>query len=206
MLARYAAGADASALELIKREWGFMAQRGPGTMWETIANETGAQVDSSPSLDHGWSSGAAPALTNYVLGVQPTSPGFATFTVTPHPSGLTSASGVVPTPRGPIRVSWSTTSGEALAPGHGAERNPVDEPAASRLRLDLCLRSGRAAGLGAGVATATTSAAFREPPSASSWPSGPAPPGAPPAAGSAARVAAPRSLTHLSTFRWAAIV
>ena len=115
VLARYAAGADASARELIKREWGFMAQRGPGTMWETIANESGAQVDSSPSLDHGWSSGAAPALTSYVLGVQPTSPGFATFTVTPHPSGLTSATGVVPTPRGPIRVSWSATTGGKLS-------------------------------------------------------------------------------------------
>src|SRR5262249_13686607 len=34
------------------------------------------------------------------------SPGFATFTVDPHPSGLTSASGVVPTPHGPINVAW----------------------------------------------------------------------------------------------------
>jgi hypothetical protein len=47
-----------------------------------------------------------------VLGVQPTSPGFATFSVTPHPSGLTSAQGVVPTPRGPIRVSWSLVAGK----------------------------------------------------------------------------------------------
>ena len=68
-------GADASALELIKREWGFMVARGPGTMWETIADEFGGQVDFTPSWEHGWSSGAAPALTSYVLGVQPTSPG-----------------------------------------------------------------------------------------------------------------------------------
>jgi hypothetical protein len=112
VLARYAAGADASALDLIRREWGFMATRGPGTMWETISNEFGGQVDSTPSWDHGWSSGAAPALTSYVLGVQPTSPGFATFSVTPHPSGLTSAQGVVPTRHGPIRVSWSLVAGK----------------------------------------------------------------------------------------------
>jgi len=111
VLARYAAGADASALELIRREWGFMAVRGPGTMWETISNEFGGQVG-SPSWDHGWSSGAAPALSTYVLGVQPTSPGFATFTVTPHPSGLTSASGTVPTPRGPLRISWTVAGGK----------------------------------------------------------------------------------------------
>jgi Bacterial alpha-L-rhamnosidase C-terminal domain len=41
-----------------------------------------------------------------VLGVQ-TSPGFATFTVTPHPGGLGFARCTVPTPHGPIRVSWS---------------------------------------------------------------------------------------------------
>jgi hypothetical protein len=114
LLARYAAGADESALELIRREWGFMAVRGPGTgtMWETIANEFGGQVDFNPSWSHGWSSGAAPALTAYVLGVQPTSPGFATFTVTPRPSGLRFARGVVPTPRGPIRVAWELRGDE----------------------------------------------------------------------------------------------
>ncbi len=39
------------------------------------------------------------------------SPGFATFTVTPHTGlsegGIQSASGIVPTPRGDIHVSWS---------------------------------------------------------------------------------------------------
>jgi hypothetical protein len=135
VLARYAAGADTSALELIKREWGWMAGRSPGTMWETIASDAGGQADGNPSYDHGWSSGAAPALTNYVLGVQPTSPGFATFTVSPHPSGLTSASGVVPTPHGPIRVSWQLTGDKlaldvAAAPGTVWENAP---PQAVRL-------------------------------------------------------------------------
>jgi hypothetical protein len=109
--ARYAVGADASAVELIRREWGFMATRKPGTMWETISPGGFGTVDGNPSWDHGWSSGAAPALTTWVLGVQPTSPGFATFTVTPHPSGLTSARGIVPTPRGPILVSWQASGG-----------------------------------------------------------------------------------------------
>jgi hypothetical protein len=129
LLARYAAGADASALELMKREWGFMANRNPGTMWETIANEHGLQVDrTSPSYSHGWSSGAAPALTAYVLGVQPTSPGFATFTVSPRTTGLTYARGVVPTPLGPIRVSWQLVGGrlvlDVTAPGGTVWENP----------------------------------------------------------------------------------
>ena len=132
VLARYGAGADASALELIKREWGFMAARGPGTMWETIADDSGDQVDGTPSWDHGWSSGAAPALTNYVLGVQPTSPGFATFSVTPHPSGLMSARGTVPTPRGPLRVSWQIIRGklelQVTAPPGTVLDSPAPQP------------------------------------------------------------------------------
>jgi hypothetical protein len=47
-----------------------------------------------------------------VLGVQPTSPGFATFTVKPHTETLTSASGTVPTPRGDISVSWKSVLGK----------------------------------------------------------------------------------------------
>ena len=61
----------------------------------------------------GWGDEAHPdtalagILTNYILGVEPTAPGFATYRVTPHPSaGVTSASGVVPTPWGRLHVSW----------------------------------------------------------------------------------------------------
>jgi hypothetical protein len=108
VLARFQTGLDPSALNLIRREWGYMLANGPrSTMWETIAPFGGGPLGGS--WDHGWSSGAAPALTNYVLGVQPTSPGFATFTVTPHlDAGVWWARGGVPTPHGTIRVSWHT--------------------------------------------------------------------------------------------------
>ena len=101
-------GLRLSALDLIRREWGYMLTHGPkSTMWETIgALGTGPINPAVPSWDHGWSSGAAPALTEYVLGVEPTSPGFTTFTVDPHPGDLEWASGTVPTPHGPILVSW----------------------------------------------------------------------------------------------------
>src|SRR5262249_22271824 len=36
LLADYAAGADAYALDLVRREWGFMLENGPGRMWEAI--------------------------------------------------------------------------------------------------------------------------------------------------------------------------
>jgi hypothetical protein len=83
-----------------------MAQHGTGTMWETIGPYGGPPTDDHPSYDSGWSSGGAPALTEYVLGVQPASPGFATFTVKPHANDLKWAEGDVPTPHGPIHVQW----------------------------------------------------------------------------------------------------
>lgn len=105
--ARFSLGLDDSAFDLMRREWGYMLRVGPGTMWETIGPYGGPPSDIHPSYDSGWSSGAAPALTEYVLGVQPKSPGFATFTVHPHPNDLWSASGDVPTPHGVIHVSWT---------------------------------------------------------------------------------------------------
>jgi hypothetical protein len=113
VLARYQVGQPDSALDLIRREWGYMVKNGPQEgMWELIGPYGGGPPVIPRSWDHGWSSGAAPALTNYVLGVQPTSPGFATFTVTPHPSDLSSAQGTIPTPHGYITVSWKLLGGK----------------------------------------------------------------------------------------------
>jgi alpha-L-rhamnosidase len=48
----------------------------------------------------------------YVLGVQPTAPGYATFSVRPQPTReVRWAKGVVPTPHGSVAVSWSLTNG-----------------------------------------------------------------------------------------------
>lgn len=109
--ARFDAGQDAPALEQIRRTWGYMMTNGPGTMWETIGPFGGVPTDTHPSWDAGWSSGAAPLLSEYVLGVAPTSPGFKTFTVTPHPGDLGAASGDVPTLLGTIHVAWTVTRG-----------------------------------------------------------------------------------------------
>jgi hypothetical protein len=110
VLAWFRIGRADAALNLVRREWGYMAQQGSGTMWETIGPYGGGPTDQHQSWDAGWSSGAAPALTQYVLGVQPTSPGFATFTVNPQAGGrvwgIASASGTVPTPHGDISVAW----------------------------------------------------------------------------------------------------
>jgi hypothetical protein len=107
VLARYEAGLGESGLELIRRAWGYMLRAGPrDTTWEAIGAFGGGFQGSYTSFASGWSAGAAPALTAYALGVRPTSPGFATFTVVPRAPGLAWARGEVWTPHGPIRVSW----------------------------------------------------------------------------------------------------
>ncbi len=106
LLARFKSGDTANALNLIRREWGYMVALAPGTMWETIGPFGGKPTDERPSFDAGWSAGAAAALTSYVLGVKPTSPGFATFTIFPHTGDLSFVAGDSPTPHGPIHVSW----------------------------------------------------------------------------------------------------
>ena len=104
--ARFELGLDSTAFDLLRREWGYMVRNGPGTMWETIGPYGGPPSDQHPSYDSGWSSGGAAALTEYVLGVEPTSPGFATFVVRPHANDLQWAEGDVPTPHGLIHVQW----------------------------------------------------------------------------------------------------
>ena len=65
-------------------------------------------------LSHSWGGTPLYQLSARVLGVQPTSPGFATFSVAPLATGLSWAKGVVPTPQGDISVSWRK-QGERLA-------------------------------------------------------------------------------------------
>lgn len=56
-------------------------------------------------------------MTNYVLGVRPTLPGFKTWKICPVIDGedLTGARGEVGTPQGPIQVSWSRNDNETLS-------------------------------------------------------------------------------------------
>lgn len=134
LLARYQSGLDSSAVALIRREWGYMVKNGPqSTMWETIGAGGSPPTDQQPSFDHGWSSGAAPALTSYALGVLPASPGFGTYVAQPHPADLRWARGVVPTPHGPIRFGWAYGRGKltatVTAPVPGRITLPADGPA-----------------------------------------------------------------------------
>ncbi|MFJ9348576.1 alpha-L-rhamnosidase C-terminal domain-containing protein [Streptomyces sp. NPDC101237] len=101
----------ANAEELLDTEWGHMIAPGPdqtGTMWENISSTDGTPgLGSGASLSHGWSTAPTSALSAYVLGVRPTTAGYATWTVQPHPGDLSWSQGRVPTPHGDVDVHWT---------------------------------------------------------------------------------------------------
>jgi alpha-L-rhamnosidase len=63
------------------------------------------------SMSHGWGSNVLVEIQRWLLGVTPTSPGYATLAVAPPGRGLEQATGTVPTPRGPVTVDWSYRAG-----------------------------------------------------------------------------------------------
>ncbi|MGC9198504.1 MAG: family 78 glycoside hydrolase catalytic domain [Acidobacteriaceae bacterium] len=97
-------GFEDMALETIRRNWGPMAAAGNGTMWEQFKQLGGSSC-------HGWSASPTYVLSRTVLGVRPTSAGYASYTVAPQPGDLTWAKGVVPTPKGKVMVSWRVVGG-----------------------------------------------------------------------------------------------
>lgn len=109
---RYGSGQD--ALDLIRTSWTYMIERGSGVPWEEMS-VTGTPIVPRPGtplnagtdigLSHAWST-AVPALSTYVLGVQPISDGYRTWSVAPQPVDLEWAQGRVPTPHGAIAVRW----------------------------------------------------------------------------------------------------
>lgn len=107
--ARFEHGLEASAHDQLRRTWGFMVdplKGGPGTMWEAIGQygSIDGYQGAFASMASGWSSGGAPLLTRYVLGVRPTSPGYESFLIEPRLGETSWAKGAVPTPAGPIIV------------------------------------------------------------------------------------------------------
>lgn len=118
IVARFMAGQAGSAIDEIKRLYGWMETHGSGTTdWEGIGTG-GSQYEGSYTSDaHGWSTGVVPELSNELLGAQPTGIGFDTWSVQPHPGSVAWAQGALPTPHGDLSVKWSnqpTTGAFAL--------------------------------------------------------------------------------------------
>ncbi len=79
--------------------------------------------------NHAWGSAPANIVARWIAGVRPLQPGFSRVLIDPQPEGLSHADIQVPTPRGPVQVSW-TKDGDALLLG-------VSVPANMRAELKL---------------------------------------------------------------------
>jgi alpha-L-rhamnosidase len=66
----------------------------------------GFQLVRGYQSNHAWTSYPGYLFQKYILGIQPTSGGFATFDVRPETSGMTFAEGAVPTVKGLITTRW----------------------------------------------------------------------------------------------------
>ncbi|MBT4511143.1 MAG: hypothetical protein HOC20_02865 [Chloroflexi bacterium] len=105
--------------------WGGQIQYGGTTFFESFRPAWGEMLGKNdavpnnqsgyPSLCHPWGGGVTKWLTEEVLGIKPSSPGFKTFDVIPHLGRhLTSVEGKVSTPHGEIQASFNVITGECL--------------------------------------------------------------------------------------------
>ena len=106
------------ALELMRLSWGWYLNNPYGTGSTCIEGylqdgkfgyraKFGYGGDYSyPSHAHGWSTGPTHALSTYVLGLQLTSPGGATWSLAAQFGDLTSVEGGYTTPLGKFSASW----------------------------------------------------------------------------------------------------
>ena len=75
--------------------------------WQIVPEtQSFREMWNSGDLSHGWCSTPLVQMSQRVLGVEPTSPGFKTMTIRPHICDLTWAKGKVPTPYGDVEISW----------------------------------------------------------------------------------------------------
>jgi hypothetical protein len=95
-------------LEIISDKWGTFLDLNASTFYEmwTVTIE---------SRCHAWSSSPVYHLMQIVLGIRPVGPGWTRLRIAPFPGKLEFARGVVPTPRGPLRVEWEKAGDDQLA-------------------------------------------------------------------------------------------
>jgi len=91
----------------IASDWSTMLFKGATSFWETLVG--GDDFGGAGSLCHGWSAVPIYFYQAYLSGIKPISPGFKTFRVDPVFTVIDKASGIVPTPFGPIHLKWQKT-------------------------------------------------------------------------------------------------
>jgi hypothetical protein len=108
--ALFSIGEAQAALDLMRNRYSrfYRNEDGGDTFWEEASYLLGGHswAPRYRSLAQLGSGSPAWFLHREILGVKPTRPGFAEFTVEPKPCDLTWAEGVVPSPAGDIPLRW----------------------------------------------------------------------------------------------------
>lgn len=138
------------ALTTIDDCWGGQIRNGATTTYEIYHPSWNAlQPPNSPvvnmecgftSLAHPWSAGATAWLTEEILGIKPTSPGFTTFDFTPHLSSrISSVKGEVPCFDGLIHASFNlnTGKGQLSVPANKTARIGIPKSGKSVLQVKI---------------------------------------------------------------------
>lgn len=107
--------------------WANILRRGATYTWE-VWQPSDANGD---SMSHGWGSNVLVEIIRLFLGVQPADGGYGSVAVTPPMTALAWCKGSVPTPRGPVTVSW------ARRPGSGGFSLDVDVPPNAAATLQI---------------------------------------------------------------------
>ncbi len=105
--AMYQLGDAAGAEARMKERYAGMVQAPGSTLWEDWYLEPvpGRTMNSSTTVDHGWSGGPLYVLSAYGMGLRPLEPGWTRFSFEPQISVLTSVQADVPVPQGTISAS-----------------------------------------------------------------------------------------------------
>jgi len=99
--------------------------------------QTFREMWNTGDYSHSWECSPLYEMSTRILGISPSSPGFDRVRIHPETCGLSWAKGTMPTPHGPVSVSWTRSAGEfrltvEVPPGTTADL----ELPASRFTLD----------------------------------------------------------------------
>ncbi|MBT9151494.1 MAG: hypothetical protein DDT40_01690 [candidate division WS2 bacterium] len=117
--ALFKSGFPEDAVELAKRCFGNMVEKGPGTLWEmALGNGCSPKEpffqDIYNSFCHAWGSYISYFLQAYIAGIRPATKGFSKILIAPYPCGLKKIDACVPTPQGNVSVSYKINRGKAV--------------------------------------------------------------------------------------------
>ncbi len=103
----FLAGDDDGAMDLIRRLWGTMLDKGAYTFWEYMQDNG---TDRWPIPAHAWAGGCTYLLSAFVLGIRPGKNGYETLVFAPH-AVCDHVRGVVPTVKGAVGVRGERVNG-----------------------------------------------------------------------------------------------